>query len=409
MDVLLEKSKLKNNEVIYISGSKSETNRLLLLQALYPELILENASASDDSIVMKNCLESSSCIKDVHHAGTAMRFLISYYSCLEGKEVILTGSERMKERPVHALVNALHDLGADITYLEKTGYPPVRIKGKKLEAHKVEIAANVSSQYISSLMLIAPSLAKGLKIILIDTVTSRPYIQMTAQILNKLGAEIHFDDRILNISPLKRPLLNRFRIESDWSSASYFYSLIALSPLETCLKLSWFHSDSLQGDALLSELYKDFGVNTVFEKDSVVLRKAHFPHKNHFEYNLNNTPDIAQTIAVTCLGLGVTCRLTGLHTLKIKETDRLAAMRNELEKFGAVVFIDEDSLNIQNTVKELPHNKAVATYNDHRMAMAFAPLSLKTKILIEEADVVTKSYPDFWNDLKKLGVKIKEC
>ncbi len=409
MDVLLEKSKLKNNEVIYISGSKSETNRLLLLQALYPELILENASASDDSIVMKNCLKSSSCIKDVHHAGTAMRFLISYYSCMEGKEVILTGSERMKERPVHALVNALHDLGADITYLEKSGYPPVRIKGKKLEAHKVEIAANVSSQYISSLMLIAPYLAKGLKIILIDTVTSRPYIQMTAQILNKLGAEIHFDDRVLNISPLKRPLLNRFRIESDWSSASYFYSLIALSPLETCLKLNWFHCDSLQGDALLSELYKDFGVDTVFEKDSVVLRKAHFPHKNHFEYNLNNTPDIAQTIAVTCLGLGVTCRLTGLHTLKIKETDRLAAMQNELEKFGAVVFIDEDSLNIQNTVEELPHNKAVATYNDHRMAMAFAPLSLKTKILIEEAEVVTKSYPDFWTDLEKLGVKTKEC
>lgn len=406
MDVVLEKSQLRNNGVVYISGSKSETNRLLLLQALYPGIIIENASVSDDSIMMGKCLESSSVIKDVHHAGTAMRFLISYYSRKEGDEVTLTGSQRMKERPVHALVNALRELGADITYLEKNGYPPLRIKGKKFIKHKVEIAANVSSQYISSLMLIAPSLPNGMEIRLSGQVTSWSYIRMTAQILDFLGAQVHFRDQVLNISPLNRPVINEFRVESDWSSASYFYSLIALSPLETGIELNSFRNGSLQGDALLAELYRDFGVETTFKKDTVVLKKTHFPQKAHFEYNLNNTPDIAQTIAVTCLGLGATCKLTGLHTLKIKETDRLIAMQNELEKFGIAVFVDEDTLWIKNTVGILPDDKEIATYNDHRMAMAFAPLVLKTKLMIKDAEVVTKSYPGFWSDLEKLGVNI---
>lgn len=408
MDVLLEKSQLKNGEVVGISGSKSETNRLLLLQALYPGLIIENASDSDDSIVMRNCLVSNSSIKDVHHAGTAMRFLISYYSSKEKEEVVLTGSQRMKERPVDALVNALRALGADITYLEKEGYPPLKIKGKKLRKHKVEIAASISSQYISSLMLIAPSLSHGMEIKLIGPVTSWSYIRMTAQILKFLGTDVHLKEQVLSIPPLNRPAINKFTVESDWSSASYFYSLIALSPLETVLELNSFRNGSLQGDALLSELYRDFGVETTFKKNTAVLKKTHFPHKTHFEYNLNNTPDIAQTIAVTCLGLGVTCKLTGLHTLKIKETDRLTAMQAELEKFGIAVFADEDILCLTNAAEVLPNDKEIETYNDHRMAMAFAPLALKTRLKIRDADVVTKSYPGFWKDLTNLGVKIEK-
>jgi len=407
MDVLLEKSQLENNRIIYVSGSKSETNRLLLLQALYPDLIIENASVSDDSLVMKKCLDSNSRIKDVHHAGTAMRFLISYYSSKEGEEVILTGSERMKERPVNALVEALRQLGADIAYLEKQGYPPVLIKGKKFNECSVEIDADVSSQYITSLMLIAPSLPYGMKIRLLGSVTSLPYIEMTSQILKLLGVKIAFKDQVLNISALKKLLVTRFRVESDWSSASYFYSLIALAPLGTCLELNYFREESLQGDAFLAKIYRDFGVETAFEQDAVVLKKTHHADKKHLEYNLNNTPDIAQTIMVTCLGLGVTCMLTGLHTLKIKETDRLCAMENELKKFGVVVYSGKDSICLTSIVRRLPDDVEVETYNDHRMALAFAPLALKTRLKIKDAEVVAKSYPGFWEDLTNLGLKVE--
>lgn len=404
MDLLLESKNFISNQNIKISGSKSETNRVQLLQILFPDLIIENASDSDDSLVMKQCLQSNSVIKDVHHAGTAMRFLVSYYATQKNNEVVLTGSSRMKERPIQILVDALKQLDADISYVEKEGFPPLRIKGKEITKNQVEINADVSSQYISSLMLIAPALQNGLEIHLKGNVTSIPYINMTLQILQTLGIEASFKENRIKISPTSKLKSNQFVVESDWSSASYFYSIMALSPINSQVTLSYFKQNSLQGDAVLAKIYQDFGVETIFKDDSMMLTKVNDPVKNHVIYDLNNSPDIAQTIIVSCLGLGITCDLSGLHTLKIKETDRLQALKNELEKFGAEIEITNETIQLKNKVSFSSNIVEIATYQDHRMAMAFAPLAFKQKIKIKEAEVVSKSYPNFWNDMKQIGI-----
>ncbi len=404
MDLLLESKNFISNQNIKISGSKSETNRVQLLQILFPDLIIENASDSDDSSVMKQCLQSNLIIKDVHHAGTAMRFLVSYYSTQKNNEVVLTGSSRMKERPIQILVDALKQLDADISYVEKEGFPPLRIKGKEITKNQVEINADVSSQYISSLMLIAPALQNGLEIHLKGNVTSIPYINMTLQILQTLGIEASFKENRIKISPTSKLKSNQFVVESDWSSASYFYSIMALSPINSQVTLSYFKQNSLQGDAVLAKIYQDFGVETIFKDDSIILKKVNDPIKNHVIYDLNNSPDIAQTIIVSCLGLGITCDLSGLHTLKIKETDRLQALKNELEKFGAEIEITDETIQLKNKVSFSSNIVEIATYQDHRMAMAFAPLAFKQKIKIKEAEVVSKSYPNFWNDMKQIGI-----
>ncbi|MGG7034112.1 MAG: 3-phosphoshikimate 1-carboxyvinyltransferase [Flavobacterium sp.] len=402
-----------------ISGSKSETNRLLLLQALYPNIILENTSNSDDSEVMIKVLQSKDEVIDIHHAGTAMRFLTAYFSIQENREVVLTGSSRMKERPIKILVDALHQLGADISYEENEGFPPIRIKGKKLTANKVNLNANVSSQYISALLLIASKLENGLELTLEGEITSVPYIQMTLSLLNELEIETSFEGNIIRVNP-KSQIPSRSVgtksqiIESDWSSASYFYSIIALSEIGTQITLSSYKENSLQGDSVLVEIYKDFGVETIFRKNEITIKKSHpeasgLNPKSHPEasgLNLKSSPDIAQTIAVTCFGLGIGCNLTGLHTLKIKETDRLEALKNELTKLGATVSVTNDSLILEKSSK-INENISVKTYQDHRMAMAFAPLALKVPIIIEEAGVVSKSYPSFWEDLKTIGFKIE--
>lgn len=239
MDLLLESKNFISNQNIKISGSKSETNRVQLLQILFPDLIIENASDSDDSSVMKQCLQSNLIIKDVHHAGTAMRFLVSYYATQKNNEVVLTGSSRMKERPIQILVDALKQLDADISYVEKEGFPPLRIKGKEIKKNQVEINADVSSQYISSLMLIAPALQNGLELHLKGNITSVPYINMTLQILQTLGIEASFKENIIKILPTSKLKSNQFVVESDWSSASYFYSIMALSPINSQVTLSY--------------------------------------------------------------------------------------------------------------------------------------------------------------------------
>lgn len=404
MDLLLESKSFISNQTIKISGSKSETNRVQLLQILFPDLIIENASDSDDSSVMKQCLQSNLIIKDVHHAGTAMRFLVSYYATQKNNEVVLTGSSRMKERPIQILVDALKQLDADISYVEKEGFPPLRIKGKEITKNQVEINADVSSQYISSLMLIAPALQNGLEIHLKGNITSVPYINMTLQILQTLGIEASFKENRIKILPTFKLKSNQFVVESDWSSASYFYSIMALSPINSQVTLSYFKQNSLQGDAVLAKIYQDFGVETIFKDDSIILTKVNDPIKNHVIYDLNNSPDIAQTIIVSCLGLGITCDLSGLHTLKIKETDRLQALKNELEKFGAEIEITNETIQLKNKVSFSSNIVEIATYQDHRMAMAFAPLAFKQKIKIKEAEVVSKSYPNFWNDMKQIGI-----
>lgn len=406
MNLHLQSSVVNQKSSIKISGSKSETNRLLLLKALYPEIELENISNSDDSDVMIEALQSSSKTINIHHAGTAMRFLTAYFAVQEGNEVILTGSSRMKERPIKILVDALCNLGAEIYYQDNEGFPPLRIIGKKLTQNKISLPANLSSQYISALMLIAPKLENGLEITLEGNITSLPYIKMTLALLNDIGVTTSFESNIIKIGYLENipPSGVRGLIESDWSSASYWYSVVALSEIGTEIRLSSFKKNSLQGDSVLVDIYKDFGVKTVFnDNDSITISKSKNCQFKTVSCQLNNTPDIAQTIAVTCFGLGIECHLSGLHTLKIKETDRLEALKNELTKLGANISVTDDLLCLEPS-SNIRENITIKTYHDHRMAMAFAPLAVKVPIIIEEAEVVSKSYPDFWEDFKKVGI-----
>ncbi len=403
MNVTLTAKKI-NPLKLAITGSKSETNRLLLLQALYPNLSLENTSNSDDSEVMINALKSNSDTIDVHHAGTAMRFLTAFFAIQENRNVIITGSNRMKERPIKILVDALCQLGADISYLENEGYPPIKIKGKKLTQSKVILAADVSSQYISALLLIAAKLENGLHLTLEGQITSVPYINMSLGLLQGVGIETTFVNNVISVKPTAAIATQRVIVESDWSSASYFYSIIALSDVGTQITLSNYKKNSLQGDSALSEIYKNFGVITDFQHNQIVLTKQTL-NPEPLTLDLNNTPDIAQTIAVTAFGLGMACHLTGLHTLKIKETDRLEALKIELSKLGANIAVSNESLTLEAS-KLIHSDIKIKTYQDHRMAMAFAPLALKVPIIIQDADVVSKSYPDFWSDLNSIGFQV---
>jgi 3-phosphoshikimate 1-carboxyvinyltransferase len=386
---------------IQITGSKSETNRLLILKQFYPNLTIENVSNSDDSVLVQNALKNASNEINIGHAGTAMRFLTAYFSVKEGSEIVLTGSDRMKERPIKILVDALISLGARIEYVENEGFPPLKIKGKKLTKDIVEIEGNVSSQYISALLLIAPTLENGLKLQFKGDVTSVPYIKMTLNLLEELGIKHTWKNNEIKILP--NPIINSKTVvvESDWSSASYYYSLCALSP-NSKITLSSYKKTSLQGDSVLAEIYKNFGVETTFDKNSIILSNVSKKLDSKLlTLNLINAPDIAQTIAVTCFGLGLECFLTGLHTLKIKETDRLIALKTEIEKMGGEVEITNETLYLKSSSK-IKENISIATYHDHRMAMAFAPLALKVPIVIEDAKVVSKSYPTFWKDFKKI-------
>ena len=391
---------------IQISGSKSESNRLLILQAFFPNLKIENLSNSDDSIVLQKALKIQSGLVDVKHAGTAMRFLTAYYASLEDSDVILTGSSRMKERPIEVLVNALKDLGADIEYLENPGFPPLKIRGKILQNNKVSISASTSSQYISALMLIAPKLPQGLTINLEGAISSKPYIEMTLSMMRQLGISAEFNANEIHISNCNSIQDSTFTVESDWSSASYFYSMVSLSE-NLKITLSSFRENSLQGDSELVSIYNSLGVKTEFDasNNTIILSKISQDLPETFMLDLISTPDLAQTIAVSCFGLGIGCKLSGLHTLKIKETDRLVALQNELQKLGAIVSINENSLHLEIS-SETRQNIEIQTYEDHRMAMAFAPLALKIPIRINNPNVVSKSYPSFWQDLKMIGFSI---
>lgn len=401
------KSKIDSYQTVVISGSKSESNRLLILKSQYPNLSIKNLSNSDDTVVLEKALSSQEAVIDIHHAGTAMRFLTAYLACSPGREVVLTGSERMQQRPIGVLVDALRSLGADISYVKNEGYPPLKIVGKTIEISKVYLNAGISSQFISSLMLVAPTLENGLEIILEGEITSRPYLEMTISLLQKIGVITQFKGHKINID--SKPTIDnpiQLIVESDWSSASYFYSIIALSPPQTSIHLKYYQSDSLQGDSVLSNYYQHFGVNTSFEDNGITITNTKNP-SGHINFNLINCPDIAQTIAVTAFGLGLPCDLYGLHTLKIKETDRLLALKIELEKLGAQLEITENSLHLKASTHINPE-VIVETYNDHRMAMAFAPLALIVPVKINDAMVVTKSFTTFWMDLKSIGFQAIE-
>ena len=401
MDKKLSQTNFNGHHQIEICGSKSESNRLLILKALYPNITIDNLSTSDDTQVLQKAFNTNADQIDIHHAGTAMRFLTAYLACFTKKSVVITGSERMQNRPVKILVEALKQIGAKIEYVDKEGFPPLKISPSKINKNEVSLQADMSSQYISALMLVAPKLPNGLNINFTSKITSLPYLEMTQKLMQNLGFDVDFKNQSIHIKAKNKIEDIYLEVESDWSSASYFYSLVALSP-ELSLTLKTFKIGSLQGDSRLAQLYEYLGVETDFQNNAIHIKNTTNTKLKTYEQNLNDTPDLAQTIAVSCLGLGVKCHLTGLHTLKIKETDRLVALKNELEKFGADVKIDEDSL-IMIPPKSLNPNQSIKTYNDHRMAMAFAPMMALTDLKILDADVVSKSYPRFWEDLDLLS------
>ena len=403
MDIRLKKKRIKNdnNLTLNIGGSKSETNRLLLLQSLYPNLQIENASPSKDSEAMYRGLHSGENTIDIGDAGTAMRFLTAYYAACQNRDVILTGSARMQERPIGILVEALRQLGAAIYYSKGEGFPPLHIQGKQLEGGALSIKANVSSQYISALLLVAPSFTNGLSLHLDGEITSFPYLRMTLSLLNELGIAGTFEDNTFTIEHTPAVAPQMIVVEPDWSSASYFYSMVALSPVGTSIYMNHYKERSLQGDRIVADIYQSFGVRTIFWGDKIQLIKERDLLSPIFSYNLMDCPDIAQTIAVTCFGLGIECFLSGLHTLNIKETNRLEALKNELTKLNAEVHISKEEIWV-GSARKITRNISIDTYNDHRMAMAFAPLALKVPIIINDVEVVEKSFPDFWEQFESI-------
>ena len=396
------------NKSVFISGSKSESNRLLILQQLLSRITISNLSDSDDTHHLQHALSTQDSEINIGHAGTAMRFLTAFFAAQKNRTVILSGSDRMHNRPIKILVDALKDLGAEISYVDKEGYPPLKIMGKELTENKVQINGNVSSQYISALLLIASSLPEGLTVELLGEITSIPYIKMTLSLLNQIGIETSFEGQTIQVKPHQNSKQQDLVVESDWSSASYFYSIIALSDIGSEIRLSSYKKQSLQGDAVLADIYEHFGVSTTFDENSIILKKVAKSKKELLQLDLNKAPDIAQTIAVTCFGLGVSCDLDGLHTLKIKETDRLEALKNELTKLGAIISVTNDSLYLEGSSKIIS-NVSIKTYNDHRMAMAFAPLAMLMPINILDANVVTKSYRNFWEDLQQIGFQLNKA
>lgn len=401
MNLSLKSAQLEDAHIV-IPGSKSESNRLLILSSLFKKLSLENISNSDDTNYLLNALSSKSSTIDIGHAGTAMRFLTSYFSLTTKKEIELRGSQRMHNRPIKTLVDSLREIGASIHYIDKEGYPPLLIKPSELISKNLIIDSSTSSQYISSLLLIAPKISGGLKIQLTGRETSKPYIDMTISLLKKIGVEITKTENKISVCELQKIEFKKHHIESDWSSASYFYSVVALAKIGYSLKLSKFYFKSLQGDSKVADIYKSFGVKTTYLDDLVILKKIE-SNTEKFSFDLISNPDLAQTICVTCLGLGIKCNLTGLHTLKIKETDRLFALKNELSKFNLKVKITDDSISFDN-VDFLKPNVVIETYDDHRMAMSFACLATKVKIIIKDPEVVSKSYSSFWSDLERIAI-----
>lgn len=392
---------------INISGSKSESNRLLTLRAYTSFFNINNLSDSDDTNTMISSLKSDNKEINIGHAGTAMRFLTSYYSSILNSSKILTGSARMKERPILILVEALNNLGADIEYIDEKGYPPIRLNGKLISKNIVTLPANVSSQYVSSLMMLGVSINEGLKIKLSTNITSLPYIHMTKKIIERIGGNVDVKPDEIIIKQLVSNKIPDQIVESDWSSASYFFSLVALSDTSD-LTLSSFFNKSIQGDSRIVDIYKQFGVETNFINNKIHLKKNNVDLPVNISINLRDNPDLAQTIIVTCLGLGVDCKLEGLQTLKVKETDRLLALKREIEKFEVdTIAISDQSITLKNNSK-LKSGVSINTYDDHRMAMSFAPLSMINPIVINNPEVVSKSYLNFWNDLESIGFNISQ-
>ncbi len=393
--------------VIQLPSSKSISNRALILNALsLTSFEIENLSDCDDTNVMVEAFKSGSSLIDVKAAGTSMRFLTAFLSITPG-EWIITGTERMKERPIHLLVDALTSLGARIQYLGKVGYPPLKIKGTSLDGGEIYLSGDVSSQFISALLMIAPTMSKGLTIHLEGNIISIPYIKLTLGMMAQYGVRTHWDGKTIKIHP-EEYKLTHYKVESDWSAASYWYSITALMN-EARIELKGLFKNSMQGDSKVAELFLDLGVATEFTQDGVILTKTDRITKKMF-HNFVNEPDLAQTFAVTCCMMDIPFMFTGLQSLKIKETDRIEALKTEMKKLGYLLYDSENSILEWNGERCTPEvDPVIDTYEDHRMAMAFAPTAIKLRhINIANPKVVTKSYPRFWDNLKFAGFSIKE-
>lgn len=420
MTAQVKHTKKTLNGVITLPSSKSISNRVLMIKALSGlDIKISNLSDAKDTQILAELLaDKNRTTFDVGHAGTAMRFLTAYLSIKES-EFVLTGSERMQQRPIKILVDALRVFGAEIEYLNNEGFPPLKIKGKKLSGGEITIDGSVSSQYISALMLVAPYLENGLKINFEGQVTSKPYLEMTLEIMKYFGAELILGDfcfRRNDVIEVKagKYVAKDFYVEADWSAASYWYGMVALAK-EADITLLGLQKESIQGDAVVAMIYENFGVKTEFIKNGIRLSKAtNFKlETSNLKLSFSNCPDLAQTIAVTCAALNIPAKLTGLSTLRIKETDRIVALQNELNKLGYNVEVENDDLIITLSLRTDRHscesrNLPVKTYNDHRMAMAFAPLGLLHPIKIENPDVVIKSYPNFWEDMRRVGFSLSD-
>ncbi len=391
-----------------IPASKSISNRLLILQYLYPSLKINNLSTAQDTVVLQDALhqidsKNGPISINIGHAGTSMRFLTALLSILEGHTFILDGSARMRQRPVKILVDALQKLGADISYLQNEAYPPLKITGKRLAGNEVTISQNVSSQYISALLLIASKLPNGLNLRLKGIQVSKPYVLMTLDILNSLGIPTEQTGDTIKVYPIKDIKEQSVNIEGDWSSASYFFGALAVLRKQP-VTLMPFDKNSIQGDRKVADYFQSLGITTDFDKGQKIIIKPDktFTKPEFLSFDLLGTPDLAQTLAVTCLSLGIKCRLTGLQTLHIKETDRLLALKTEMQKLGASVVITNDSLEIVSP-EITQTNVNIDTYEDHRMAMSFAILQKKYPgLVINQPEVVKKSFPGFWEIFKQV-------
>ncbi|MBO6012049.1 MAG: 3-phosphoshikimate 1-carboxyvinyltransferase [Bacteroidales bacterium] len=421
--VYTDDSKQASNR-IELPASKSLSNRALIIRALCKgECQIDNLSDCDDTRAMLSAFEGDKDTIDIGAAGTSMRFLTAYLACTPGKDVVLTGSDRMKERPIRILVEALQKLGADIEYSGNEGFPPLHIRGKQLEGGELSIDGSTSSQYISALLMIAPTLNKGLKLTLDGQITSRPYIEMTLSLMQHFGVESSFEGNVISIAPQNYQPAS-YRVESDWSAASYWYEtmLLANKRIRT-LTLAGLKADSLQGDSRVAEYFTELGIDTKFSEEGAELTYSDRPKPQKVEWDLSGEPDLAQTLIASCAGLWIGFHIRGLHTLRIKETDRLKALHDELYKFGVNIHIvgDDEAVwdcNYENYEKKGDSTDdlvyveppiVVRTYKDHRMAMAFAPLAfmasdlaLADAVYIDDPAVVSKSYPDFWKHLEKM-------
>ncbi|MFD1165712.1 3-phosphoshikimate 1-carboxyvinyltransferase [Sphingobacterium daejeonense] len=398
---------------VQLTGSKSESNRALIIQALSKGTVkVENLSEAADTVTLKAALEkaqdTSTDLKtiDIGPAGTAMRFLTSYLNLIKGN-FVLTGTERMQQRPIGILVDALKDLGADIHYENKSGYPPIKIEGGMIQGKdKISIQGNISSQYISSLLLIASSLKKGLTLDIQGELTSRPYVTMTLEMLKECGIAYDFKQNSIHIA--KQTFQESvIYVEPDWSAASYWYSIVALSK-NGHIVLPGLKQHSLQGDMEIVEIMTHFGVESSFESDGLHLKKVAL-NSDKTLFDFKECPDLAQTVVVVASALKKDVSFTGLETLKIKETDRILALQTEIAKFGAELIADGETYHLKTENVSDPRNLTISTYEDHRMAMAFAPLALVfQQVIIEEPEVVEKSYPMFWDHLQQQGFSISE-